>query len=380
MEFELNDSQQMIQNMARDFAEKNVASRIEEIERDRICPHDLFMKMADAGFLGLTFPEKYGGSDLGYDHWVLAMEQIAKVSASVATTFQVATLFLETLRTCGSDEQIDYYLAAGIRGDYIGSSAFTEPGTGSDPRQLITTYRKEGDYYIINGTKRFITGAGYKGPILIFAKDAENGEVSTFITEKFCEGYSLSTPWGAIGWKGSALYDVFLDNVKVRTEDSNILGPIGKGFENILDSVSFGKVGLAAISLGTMLASYEAAIKYSKEKMHRDRSISKFQAIQLKISRIAAMYESARWMVYKLGVDASNIRDPKEYKAHVAVVKAYVTDLAPKCNFMAMNILGAYGVTEEYNVERFMRDSLVTPHVEGVNDINRVISGKYILK
>jgi len=380
MNFELSESQEMIQSMARDFAEKHITGRVEEIEREKTVPKDLFEKMAEAGFLGITYSEKYGGSGLGFEHMALMMEQIAKVSASANIAIQVSVLFLEAINTFGTEQQKEKYLAAGIRGDFIGSVAFTEPGTGSDPKQLTTTFRKEGDYYVLNGTKRFITGAGYKGPILVFAKDPDSGAVTCFIVDKFCEGYSLSSPWESVGLKGSPLYDVFLDNVKVPIDDCSILGGIGKGFSTILGVVSYGKLGLVATFLGTMLASYEVAVKYAKEKMHRDEPISKFQAIQLKVARVAALYESARWMVYKLGMDANDRSDPAKYKAQVAMVKAYVSDICVECNFAAMNILGAYGITEEYNVERYLRDSLIAAHVEGVSDLQRVISGSYILK
>lgn len=379
MDFKLNETQEMIRSMAEEFAKKYIANRVEEIERELKVPQDLFDEMAAAGLLGISFPEEYGGAGLGYEHLVLAYEEISKVSASANMVNLVSILFLEAINTFGTKAQKEKYLPAGINGEFRGSMAFTEPGTGSDPKQLTATYRKEGDYYVLNGTKRFISNASYDGPILVFAKDADTGACTGFIFNKFCEGYSISTPWDCVGLKGSAIYDVFMDNVKVPADEINILGGIGKGFNTLLGTVAYSKVGLCATFLGTMAAAYEAAVKYAREKMHRDQPISKFQSIQLKVAKIAGIYESTRLLVYKLGEDANDRSDMVRFKARVGMTKAHVSDISVECNLLAMNVLGAYGVTAEYNVERFLRDSLIAPHIEGVSDLQRIIAGSYIL-
>jgi len=380
MEFKFNEDQQMIHDLAKNFAEKYVADRVDEIERERTVPQDIYDKMAETGLFGMVFPEEYGGSGLGYECMVIAFEQMAKVSASANIGLSTTILFMESILIFGTETQKQKYIPAGIQGKYRSSFAFTEPGTGSDPKQLTTTYRIENGHYVLNGTKRFITSAGYPGPICVFAKNSETGEVTGFLFDKFCEGYSLSTPWDTIGFRGSPVYDVFLDNVKVPVDDENILGGIGNGFNTLIGTVAYSKMGLAATTLGTLAAAYDAAVKYAKEKIHRDKPISKFQAIQLKIAQIAAIYESCRLLVYQLGDQANDRSDPQRFISSVGMVKSHVSDMVVQGNLLAMAVLGPYGVTAEYHVERYLRDSLIGPIVEGVSDIQRILAARDILK
>lgn len=289
----------------------------------------------------------------------------------------VSISFLEAIKNYGTKEQKEKYIPAGINGEFRGSLAFTEPGTGSDPKQVTTTAKKDGDYYILNGTKRFITNASYEGPILLFARDSETQNITAFVFDKFLEGYSISTPWDVVGMKGSAIYDVFLDNVKIPA--SCVLGEPGNGFPILLGTVAHSKTALCATFVGTMAASYETAYRYAKEKMHRDKPIGvKYPSIQLKIAQIAAKVESARLLTYRLSEVTDDRSNLDKMKAWVGMVKAFVSDAAVECNLLAMNVLGAYGVTAEYNVERFLRDALIAPHIEGVSDLQRVIAAGYI--
>jgi alkylation response protein AidB-like acyl-CoA dehydrogenase len=254
--------------------------------------------------------------------------------------------------------------------------AFTEAGTGSDPKQLTTTSTEQGDSIVLNGVKRFISNASYAGPMVIYAKDAETGLCSAYIIDKFCEGYSLSTPWEKVGIQASPIYDVFLDNILI--PKTNLLGKAGEGYKVLLRESARGKLGHAAAALGIIASVNEKAIRYAKEKMHRGRPISKFQTIQLKIAQISAKYESAKWMLYHA---ASLVDDPAvnaaEFQARSALVKGYISDLAPECALLAMNVMGAYGTTNEYHVERLLRDALIQPHIEVVSDVQRLIYAGY---
>jgi len=378
MEFKLNELQQMAQDTAREIATKEVAKYIDIIEETRSVPKELFGAIADAGILGIPFTEELGGIDAGYIAMVCAYEEIAKVCPSVSVSLLVCVSFLEAVKNYGTKEQIEKYVPAGIQGDFRGSLAFTEPGTGSDPKQIQTTAKKDGEYYVLNGTKRFITNATYEGPILLFARDSETQSITAFVFDKLGEGYSTSTPWDAVGMRGSAIYDVFLDNVRVH--ESCILGRPGDGFPILLGTVAHSKVALCATFVGTMAACYELAVKYAKEKMHRDKSIGlKFPSIQLKIAQIAAKLESARLLTRRLAEESDDRSNIEHMKAWVGMVKAYVSDISVETNLLAMNVLGAYGVTDEYRVERFLRDSLIAPHIEGVSDLQRIIAGSYIL-
>ncbi|MDR1508191.1 MAG: acyl-CoA dehydrogenase family protein [Synergistaceae bacterium] len=377
MEFRLNELQKIVRDTAREIATKEVSKYVEEIERTRSVPEALMETIAAAGILGIPFAEYLGGVDAGYIAMSCAYEEIAKVCPSVSVSLLVCVSFLESVKNYGTEEQIEKFVPDGIRGKFRGSLAFTEPGTGSDPKQIITTAKKEGDYYVINGTKRFITNAVYNGPILLFARDSETQNITAFVFDKLGEGYSTSTPWDVVGMRGSAIYDVFLDNVRVHK--SCILGKPGEGFPILLGTVAHSKVALCATFVGTMAASYELAVKYAKEKMHRDKPISKFPSVQLKIAQIAAKLESARLLTLKLSEESDDRSNIERVKAWVGMVKAYVSDISVETNMLAMNVLGAYGVTEEYKVESFLRDSLIAPHIEGVSDLQRVIAGSYIL-
>jgi alkylation response protein AidB-like acyl-CoA dehydrogenase len=377
MNFKFDGLQSSIQKLAREVAQKELGGRIEEFEETQSIPLEVFKKIADAGILGIPFPEEFGGSDAGYIAKAIAIEEIAKVYAGAAASVAVAITCLEGIKYYGSEEQKKKYIPAGINGEFRGSLAFTEPGTGSDPKQVTTTAKKEGDYYILNGVKRFITNSSYAGPILLFARDLEVNNISAFLFDKLGPGYSVSTPWPAVGMRGSAIYDVFLDKVKIPA--SALVGKPGEGFNILLGTIAHSKVSFCAAFVGTMAASYAAAVRYAKEKMHRDKPIAKFQAVQLKIAQIAANLESARLLTYKLAEITEDRSNMERLKAWVGMVKSFVTDLAVPTNLLCMNIMGAYGVTAEYNVERYLRDSLIGPHIEGVSDVQRVIAANYIL-
>lgn len=378
MNFAMDANQRMVQKLAKEFAERYIAPRVKEIEREKKVPKDLFDRMAKTGFVGITFPKEYGGAALGQDCLVLAFEQLSKVSLSANMSVIVSIMFLQAINLFGTEQQKEQYIPAGINGDICGALAFTEAGTGSDPKQLTSTYREEGDCYVINGVKRFITNASYPGPMLVYANHDTTEECTAFVIDKFCEGYSLSTVWDTVGAKGSPVYDVFMDQIRVPKE--RVLGQVGGGFDVLKGTVAYSKIALSATFIGTMGASFDAAVRYAKEKVHRGRSISKFANIQTKVAQIEAMYESARLLVYKLGCDASDPEKQKGIKAQSAMVKAYVSDLAVQSNFLCMNILGAYGVCEEYHIERFLRDSLIGPHIEGVSDLQRIIAGSHTLR
>ncbi len=292
MDFNLSKEQLLIQKMARDFAEKYIEPVAEQIDRENQIPQAILEGLAELDLFGIPFPEEYGG-------YVLAMEQIARVSGGIALTISAHSLGLSAISVFGTEEQKQKYLVPGCKGEHIASFAFTEPATGSDPKQITTTAVKDGDYYIINGTKRFISNANWPGAIILFARDSESGQPSGFIVDKSCPGCSLSEPWDKIGMHGGMLLDVYLKDVKVPAV--NILSGPGMGYPILQLGISFGKVGVSSVALGGMLAAYEEGLKYAREKTHRDKPIAKFQAIQLKIADMAIKYEAARWLAYRLG-------------------------------------------------------------------------------
>lgn len=380
MEFKLNENQEMIRDLARDYAQNYLEPRVEEIESAEKFPDDLFRVMAEMGFISMNFPEQYGGSDLGYVATSMAIEEISKVSGSAGTVLTVTLLPLEAINMYGTGEQKQKYLVPGLRGDWKGSFAFTEAGTGSDPKQLTTVATKTGGgTYKISGVKRFISNAAYEGPMVLFVKEAEDESCTAFIIDKFCKGYSLSTPWEKVGFEGSHVYDVFLDEVEVTEAD--ILGQHGQGFDILIGATTYGKLAFSAVFTGLMGGACDLAKKYAQEKLHRGKPIAKFPTIQSKMAQIAANTLSAQLMLYKAAEDADTIKDDlRKVQCSTALLKGYVADLAVATNVMALNVLASYGVTKEYKVERFVRDSLIGPNIEGSADIQRLIAGGYILR
>lgn len=380
MEFKLNEDQKMIRDLALDYAKNYLASRVEEIETAERFPDDLFKVMAEMGFIAMNFPEAYGGMDLGYLTTAIAIEEISKISGSTGAVLTVTLLPLEAIQMYGTEAQKQKYLVPGLQGAFKGSFAFTEADTGSDPKQLVTVATKTGEgTYKISGMKRFISNAAYEGPMVLFVKEAETEECTAFLVNKFCKGYSLSTPWEKMGFEGSHIYDVFLDEVEVTEAD--MLGRHGQGFDILIGATTYGKLAFSAVFTGTMGGARDLAIKYAKEKQHRGKPIAKFPTIQSKIAQISANALSAQLMLYKAAEDADVIKDDlRAVQGSTALLKAHVADLAVATNIMAMNVLASYGITKEYQVERLVRDALIGPNIEGSADIQRLIAGGYLLR
>jgi len=377
MDFTLSKEQMLIQNMAREFAEKRLEPIAKQIEEEDKVPDDIIKEMAELELFGIPFPEKYGGSGGGFDGYVLAMEQIARVSGGAAAIMSVNVLGAWAISLFGTEEQKEKYVVPACKGEKLASFAFTEPGTGSDPKQVTTTAVKEGDYYIINGTKRFISAANLPGPMVVFARESESNQVTGFIVEKFSEGYSLSEPWRKIGLHGNQLADVYFKDVKVPAE--NVLGKIGKGYQILQTAISFGKIGVSSSTLGGMLAAYEEAVKYAQEKLHRGEAIAKFQATQLKIAEIAMKYEAARWLTYRLGCLANNVKDFRQFAKEAALTKTFVCETMVDVARLAVGVHGSYGLMKDYKIESIYRDAIMGPQIEGVSDMQKIIIAGIIL-
>ncbi|MGE5423543.1 MAG: acyl-CoA dehydrogenase family protein, partial [Ignavibacteriales bacterium] len=313
----------------------------------------------------------------GYSCYPLAVEQIAKASSGVGMTMSVNGLGLSAINAFGTEEQKKKYIPDCCVGKKFASFAFTEPATGSDPKQITTTAIKDGDYYIINGTKRFISAAEMEGPIVIFAKDEESGFPTGFIVEKNCPGYSISEPWHKIGMRGGQLLDVYLKDVRVPAE--NILGPKGMGYAVLQAGIAYGKVGVSSCCLAGMTKCLELCIKYAKEKSHRDKTIGKFQSVQLNIAKIAEKTQAARLMTYRLGYLAETLKDLRQFAYEAALTKTFVTENAVDVSRLAMAVHGSYGLMEDYEVSRIYRDLIIGEQIEGVNDMQRMITAGILL-
>lgn len=379
MNFNLTKEQALIQRTAREFAEKRVAPLVDRIEAEHHIPMELFAEAAELGLLGIPFAEEYGGAEGGYDGYVLALEQIGKVSASVSMAIMANVLGLSIIDTFGTREQKQMALPPGCRGEHLTSFAFTEPGTGSDPKQITTTAKREGDYYVLNGTKRFITNAGYPGFMGVVVREVDSGQLTTFMIDKRLKGYTTSEPWEKIAMNGGQLLDIYFKDYKVPVE--NMMGKIGDGFYHLESGVGYGKLGISAFCLGLAEAAYEASLEYVTQKTHRGKPIAKFQAIQLMIAEMHAKVEAARLMLYKAAVDANVNSKTNQalFARDCAMTKDFVSNIAREVVGLCMDIHGSYGLMKDYKVERMYREAIMMPQIEGVRHIQKIIVANSIL-
>ncbi|HWQ75401.1 MAG TPA: acyl-CoA dehydrogenase family protein [Syntrophomonas sp.] len=377
MNFELTKEEKLIQKMAKHFAEQVIAPAADYIEKENMTPPEVLKGMAELNLFGLSVPEEYGGADAGYICYTLAMEQIARIHPGPAMTISAHSLGLNGIYKFGNEEQRQKYLPSGASGEKLASWAFTEPGTGSDPTQVTTTAVKNGDHYVLNGTKRFITNPNYAGPMVCFAREMETKEITAFIVDKFCEGYSISEQWHKQGWHGNVLCDVYLKDVKVPVE--NVLGEVGQGYKILQFGIAYGKLGLNSVSLGLTLAAYEEAVKYAQEKMHRGKPIAKFQTIQVHIANIAIRYEASKWVGYRLAALANNHGDEDEFRAEVAKTKVILAENCFAAVRESVDVHASYGLMEDYKIARIYRDAIMGPQSEGVIDIQKIILAHQIL-
>lgn len=378
VDFAFTREELLIQNAFSDFAEKFIEPIAADIDKNNAVPQEIFDGLAELDMFGIPFPAKYGGAEGGFKLYVLALEQVAAACGGLASIIAAHVLGTNAINYFGTEEQKQKYLPDCCRGKHIASFAFTEPSTGSDPKQITTTAVKSGNEYILNGTKRFISNGNWPGPMIVFARESTSQEVTAFIVDKFSEGYSVSEPWEKIGMHGYPLLDIYFNDVRVPAE--NMLGQIGQGFPILTTGICFGRVGVATTALGAILASYREAAKYAQNKMHRDKPIGKFQQIQLAVADIAATYEACRWMTYRLGYVADTFKDERQFAKEVSTTKSYVTDASVDVARTALNIHGSYGLMKDYKIERIYRDVIIGPQIEGVNNMQKIITASNVLR
>lgn len=378
MDFGLTKEQTLIQKMAREFTDKIIFPQRKRIDEENEVPEDIMRGLRDLELFGIPYQEAYGGSGGGYSQYVLVMEQLARGSSGVGMILSAHTLGLGAINAFGTEEQKKKFMFKACKGEEIASFAFTEPGTGSDPKQIASTAIADGDSFVLNGTKRFISNAGYPGPMVFFARETENNQLSAFVVDKFCEGYSVSEPWDKMGVRGCKLLDVYLKDVRVPAE--NMLGKTGMGYPVLQFGISFGKVGIASCILGGILLAMEEGIRYAKEKTHRDQPIAKFQSIQLKVADLVVKYQVASQMTYRLGWLAERANDPEKFAQEAAITKIYVTATGVETARLALDIHGSYGLMNDYIVSQLWRDSIIGPQIEGVEDMQKLIVAGAALK
>ncbi len=378
MDFELTEEHRMIRRMVREFAEKEIAPRAQEIDETDRFPDELFRRMGELGIIGLPFPEEYGGSGGDYMSLVIALEEIARVSGSMAITLDAQTsLFCEPIYLFGTEAQKQKYLTPAARGEKIGAFGLTEPQAGSDAGATRTRAVRDGDEWIINGQKIFITNGSIADFVVITAKtDPEAGTrgISAFIVEKGTPGFQPGRDEKKMGLKGSVTSELFFENCRIPAE--NLLGKENEGFKQFLVTLDAGRVAIAAMAVGLAQGAFDKAVAYAQEREQFGQPIARFQAIQWMIAEMATEIEAARLLVNR----AAWLRTKGErFTKEAAMAKLFATEMSERVCHKAIQIHGGYGYIQEYEVERMYRDQRLCAIGEGTNQIQRLVIARQIL-
>jgi alkylation response protein AidB-like acyl-CoA dehydrogenase len=379
MDFYLTETQKQVKQLARDFAEKEIAPFVRKYDEKGEFPFEIMKKLGEIGFLGITFPEEYGGSGLKYLDYVVIIEEISRVDPSIGLSVAAHNgLCTNHIYCFGDENQKRKYLPELCTGKKIGAWALTEPQAGSDAANLLTTAVKENNHYILNGNKVFTTHGSVGDVIVVMAvTDKTKGKngISSFIVEKGYDGLIVGKKEDKLGMRASDTCSLIFDNCKVPVE--NLIGGEGQGYKQAMEILAGGRIGIAALSVGLAQGAFELSLKYSKERKAFGKYIAEFQAIQWKLADMATQIESARLLTYK----AAYLKDQgKDYSLHASMAKYFASEVAVKCAIEAVQIYGGYGYIKEYPVEKFYRDAKLLTIGEGTSEIQKIIIANKILK
>ena len=377
--YKLTEEQLEMQQMFRDFAEKEVAPIAIEIDENHRFPEENVAKMQELGFFGIPFDEEYDGIGLDTLTYVLCVEELSKCCASTGVILSAHTsLCADAINKFGNEEQKEKFLTPLASGEKLGAFALTEPDAGTDASGQKTVAVKDGDEYVLNGTKIFITNAGYADIYVVFAMtDKEQGTkgISAFIVEKGTPGFDFGTKEDKMGIKASSTMELVFRDCRIPA--ANLLGEEGKGFKYAMQTLDGGRIGIAAQALGIAEGALNKAIKYVKERQQFGRPIAKFQNTQFKLAEMAIDIESARHLVYK----AATLKDAGEsYTVAAAEAKLKAARVAMDVTTKAVQLFGGYGYVKEYEVERMMRDAKITEIYEGTSEVMLMVVGGALLR
>jgi alkylation response protein AidB-like acyl-CoA dehydrogenase len=379
MHFEYTEEHLAVRDAARDFAKSELLPGVIERDTEARFPYEQIKKMGELGFMGMMVDPKYNGGGMDTISYVLAMEEISKIDASASVSMSVNnSLVCWGLEKYGSEEQKEKYLKRLATGEIIGAFCLSEPEAGSDATSQKTTAEREGDHYVLNGTKNWITNGNTASVYLVIAQtDAALGHkgISAFIVEKEWEGFVVGKKEDKLGIRGSDTHSLMFSDVKVPVE--NRIGEEGFGFRFAMETLNGGRIGIAAQALGIASGAYELALAYSKERKAFGKPISQHQAIQFKLADMATQIEAARLLVYK----SAWLKDQgKDYADASAMAKLYASEVAMNVTIEAIQVHGGYGYVKEYHVERLMRDAKITQIYEGTSEIQKIVISRSILR
>ena len=380
MHFELTEEQKMIQDMARKFAEKEIKPLATELDRTHRHPAEICAKMGELGLMGITIPEQYGGAGMDYICYALSMIEISKACASCGVIMSVCnSLYNFPVYTYGTEEQKQQYLRPVASGEVLGCYGLTEAGAGSDPAGMKTTAVLDGDQWLINGVKRFITNgnvARYCVLAAITDRSAGYKGISSFIVDfENTPGFKVGTVEEKLGLNASGTAELVFEEARIPKE--NLLGKPGEGFRQMLTTLDGGRIGIASQAIGIGRAALEEALEYSKTREQFGKPISSFQAIQWKLADMATQLDAAELLTLRAAWLEQN---HKHYEKEAAMAKLVASDVAMAAGIEGVQVLGGYGYCKEYSMERHLRDAKITQIYEGTNEIMRLVIARNILK
>lgn len=379
MTFEKSESQVMIEQMVRDFAEKEIRPNVMKWDESQEFPVDVFKKMGDLGLMGILVPEEYGGAGLGYFEYVSAIVEVAKVCGSIGLSLAAHnSLCTNHILTFANEEQKKRWLPKLATAEWIGAWGLTETGTGSDAGGMHTTAVQDGDYWVINGSKNFITHAITGSIAVVIVRTGAKGDsrgMTAFVIEKGTEGFRSGKKEDKLGMRASETAELIFDNCRVHKD--NILGEVGEGFIQAMKILDGGRISIAALSLGIAKGAYEAALQYSKEREQFGQAISKFQAIGFKLADMITEIEASELLINKASYLKNN---HKPVTTESAIAKLYASEVSCRVANEAVQIFGGYGYTKEFPVEKFYRDCKLCTIGEGTSEIQKLVISRNILK
>jgi len=379
MDFNYNENQKLIAEMIRSFSAKEIVPNVKQWDDNQIFPVNVFKKLGKLGLMGVLVPQEYGGSGFGYAEYVTAIEELAKVDPSIGLSMAAHnSLCTGHIMQFGNEDQKKKYLPKLASAEYLGAWALTEHNTGSDSGSMSTVAAKDGNDWVLNGSKNFITHAISGDVVVVIVRTGEKGDskgMSAFIVEKGTPGLTSGKKEDKLGMRASETAELIFDNCRV--PQANLVGDIGDGFVQAMKVLDGGRISIAALSLGIAKGAYEAALKYAKERVQFGKPIAQHQAIAFKLADMATTIEASELLIYKaVGKKNNN----QKVTLDGAMAKYYSSEVAVKVSTDAIQILGGYGYTKDFPVERFYRDSKLCTIGEGTSEIQKIVIAKQILK
>jgi short-chain 2-methylacyl-CoA dehydrogenase len=371
MDFDFTDEQRLLRDTVRDFARNEVAPAAEELDRTKAFPYELVAKMGELGLMGIPFPEEYGGGGADTLTYALAVEELARIDSSVCITMAAHTsLGTMPIWLWGTDEQKAEWMPVLASGQKLAAFGLTEPDAGSDAGNQRTTAKLDGNEWVIDGAKQFISNSGtdITGCVTITAVTGEDREISNIIVPNGTPGYEPGENYRKMGWNASDTRPLSFDGARVPA--ANLLGPRGQGFKQFLHILAGGRIGVAAMGVGVAQGALDEALKYAKERQAFGKPISKFQTIQAKIADLSAQIEAARLLVYRAALEKDHGR---EFGLTAAQAKLITGRLAVRAADEAVQIHGGYGFIDEYPVSRFYRDAKILTIGEGTDEVQQMV-------